>query len=193
MNNIELNTEHYMIASLCPADQSGAAHDSSLVVSFVGNGLEIGSRDWVKRSCAERLELARAVIGYAAQFDGNSVLSWTFSPATVACSEAAHIAARWDQTREPPVFSLLMLAFDADFVRTTGLAAFVGVEIEVSNVRSRIRDAMNLTARLARHILLSGPSLAARTVSTSELKATLVGEDGDYARRNRILQLALHD
>ena len=193
MNINRIETDHRVIAYIHPATEMPDAVPAPLLVRPGSNGLQIASPYWRSGSRAARLQLTREVIGLASQFEGESLLRWTFSSATIACGQALGIAERWDESGEPPVFALPSLEFDLESVRTIGLKEFAGVEVEVCNVRSRIRGAMNLIARLARHILLSGPSIDARTVSVGSLKADLPSLGVQSAIQRKLLQVTLRD
>jgi hypothetical protein len=193
MNKIKVNEEHHVIGHIRPTAWRPSGAPRAAVVSAFEDGLQLACLDWKDRSRVGRLKFAREVIGYAGTFDEKCLLSWTFSPATVSCADALKVAARWDETGEPPIFSLVSLEFGAETVRTTGLKAFAELEIELRNVQSRTSDAMNLTARLARHVLLFGPSIAAKSVSAGPLKATFDLHVGKGAQHDNCLRLTIQD
>ncbi len=84
-------------------------------------------------------------------------LTWVFSSVAIQSTEIRALRARWDETGEPPLLSIIDLKMGDRRHVTHGLAAFAGHELTAEfSDPGRSRDAARVLVRLARHALMNG-------------------------------------
>ncbi len=96
-------------------------------------------------------------IAEASSGDMQFRLTWHFSSVTIQSTDVRALRERWDETNEPPLFSIIDLKMGGRRHVTHGLAEFAGHELAAEfSDPARSRDAARVLARLARHALTNG-------------------------------------
>jgi hypothetical protein len=116
----------------------------------------VGIRDDNRLS---RLNALYAIMKWASQFTlaQESKLVWTFSSVELEIGTLPALLDRWDETGEPPLFSIVALKPGERRHVTWGLADLVGFELAVRfGASSQSHDAARQLTRLARHVLMTG-------------------------------------
>jgi hypothetical protein len=91
-------------------------------------------------------------------------LVWSFSSVVIEVGDLRTLLDRWDETREPPLLSIIALDMGAHRHTTRGLAAFVGYELAAKfDNAGQSRDAARNLTRLARHAIMNA-GLSADTI-----------------------------
>jgi hypothetical protein len=106
--------------------------------------------------CSEKI---RAIMQTVAQggLDQDARLVWLFSSVDVPVAQLDQLLARWVETGEPPLLSIIGLSLGDRRHCTRGMAAFVGYEIAVAfSDPLRSRNAARNLVRLARHAFING-------------------------------------
>jgi hypothetical protein len=125
------------------------------------NRFHVGHPGWGNTQPFERLLCVRALIMMLADLDAHRDCSLTFpfSGQTTLASQAPALLQAWEETGDPPVFSIIALVLGVSETghRTNGLTAFVGYELSARFLdEADSRDAARDLARLARYILMNG-------------------------------------
>jgi hypothetical protein len=83
-------------------------------------------------------------------------LVWAFSSVAIEVAELPALLDRWDETREPPLLSIIALDLGKHRHVTRGMAALVGYEIAATfNESVHSHDAARNLARLARYAIMN--------------------------------------
>lgn len=181
MNMTTTEKEHssFDIAEITGAvtnEMMSALIDPQSVYTLMSRGAQtfISTPDWSERIWSDRIRLIQ---GALALFNclpamADIQLRWLFSGKTVNRGQSVEVMDRWLGEGMPPVMDLI--SFDAEdkdngrWMRTNGLYAIVGYEIETFIDRLSSKELPRAVGYLAQELLCSGP------VSSNEV----LGPDG---------------
>lgn len=130
--------------------------DRHLLLERRGDEIWFGvERDGVRLLIESIYAIMRSVVTSTVCRDAELV--WLFSSVAVRVADMPLLLARWRETGEPPLLSIIALDLAETRHGTVGLKAFCGFELAATFRDSfQSRDAARNLALLARHVLMKG-------------------------------------
>jgi hypothetical protein len=143
-------------------DPYGFGDSQELILTWVDGRAILSAPQWDRASWNQRLNLAQAALAIFACIPKpeTPTLHWLFSGKDVARDDADDLLSCWQDDGAPPVISIIDFLVEdrtgQKHIRTIGLSAFVGHEVEAI-VGEDQAELARMVGRLAQEVLLSGP------------------------------------
>ena len=144
------------------ADPYGFGESQELIMTWIDDRAILSAPFWDRASWDQRLTLTRAVLAIFSCIPNAeaATLRWLFSGIDVERADAGDLLARWEDDRVPPVMTLIEFLVEdrvgQRYIRTIGLVAFVGHEVEAM-IDEDNAELSRMVGRLAQEVLQTGP------------------------------------